>query len=160
MASPKAGVKTACDYFEAGPGGGAGFNGKVTNSSAKILEGCGLCPICGLFNPTLGAWTEPDRVWTGPIRNCMIAQETPVWPIVWFREKRRGFRGRDQVCWVAGSGLILGLVSGRGGACLGVAHPVARTWTGRAAGERVRAQGWSFEVPESVRVFGFDEGAT
>lgn len=83
-----------------------------------------------------------------------------MWPIVWFREKRRGFRGRDQVCWVAGSRLILGLVSGRGGACLGVAHPVARTWTRRAAGERVRAQGWSFEVPESVRVFGFDEGAT
>lgn len=90
----------------------------------------------------------------------MIAQETPAWPIVWVREKRSGFRGRHQVCWVAESGLIPGLASGRGGACLGVAHPVARAWTGRAAGERVRAQGRSFEVPESVRVFGFDEGAT
>lgn len=107
----------------------------------------------------LGAWPESDRARTGPIRNRMIAQETPAWPIVWVREKRCGFRGRDQVCWVAGSGLILGLASGRGGACLGVAHPGV-AWTRRAAEERVIAQGRSFEVPESVRVFVFDEGAT
>lgn len=157
---PKQESKPRATILRRGQAQGRGFTAKCPILVLKSYRSMACAQFAACSSPTLGgvARTGQSPDWTNPEPHGCPG-DAGVANRVGLREGC-GFRGRDQFCWVAGSGLILGLASGRGGARLREAHPAARAWTRRAAGERVRAQGRSFEVPESVSVFELDEGAT